>query len=181
LDGLLGTPLAVPQFLRLAAGIAKAVGQLHARDFIHQDIKPANLLVNTATGGAWLTGFGLTSRLPRHRQSPEPREIIVGTLAYMAPEQTGRMNRSVDPRSDLYSLGVTLYELLVGTLPFTANDQMELIHCHIARSPPAPKIQVSEIPEQLSAIVMKLLANEVLLVVWQMRSPLRLRLAVQAA
>jgi serine/threonine protein kinase len=99
----------------------------------------------------------------------------------MAPEQTGRMNRSVDPRSDLYSLGVTLYELLVGTLPFTASDQMELIHCHIARSPPAPKIQVSEIPEQLSAIVMKLLANEVLLVVWQMRSPLRLRLAVQAA
>jgi predicted ATPase/signal transduction histidine kinase/GAF domain-containing protein len=159
LDGLLGAPLDVPEFLRLAAGIAKAIGQLHARDFIHQDIKPANLLVNTATGDVWLTGFGLSSRLPRHRQSPEPREIIVGTLAYMAPEQTGRMNRSVDPRSDLYSLGVTLYEMLVGTLPFTASDPMELIHCHIARSPDAPKTQVSEIPEQLSAIVMKLLAK----------------------
>ena len=159
LDRLIGAPLAVPEFLRLAIGIVKAVGHLHARGFIHQDIKPANLLVNTATGEAWLTGFGLTSRLPRHRQSPEPREVIAGTLAYMAPEQTGRMNRSVDSRSDLYSLGVTLYEMLVGALPFTASDPMEWIHCHIARPPATPKAQVSEIPEQLSAIVMKLLAK----------------------
>jgi PAS domain S-box-containing protein len=159
LDGLIGEPLAAPEFLRLAIGIVMAVGRLHARGLIHQDIKPANLLVNAATGQAWLTGFGLTSRLPRYRQSPEPREVIAGTLAYMAPEQTGRMNRSVDSRSDLYSLGVTLYEMLVGALPFTASDPMEWVHCHIARPPAAPKARVSEISEQLSAIVMKLLAK----------------------
>jgi predicted ATPase/signal transduction histidine kinase/GAF domain-containing protein len=159
LDRLLGAPLAVPEFLALALGITKSVGHLHARGFIHQDIKPANLLVSAASGETWLTGFGLTSRLPRHRRSSEQREVILGTLAYMAPEQTGRMNRSVDSRSDLYSLGVTLYEMLVGTLPFTASDPMELIHCHIARPPVAPKFQLSQVPEQLSAIVMKLLAK----------------------
>jgi PAS domain S-box-containing protein len=159
LDRLIGQPLAVPEFLRLALGIVTAVGHLHARGLVHQDIKSANLLVNSATGQAWLTGFGLTSRLPHYRQSPEPRAVIAGTLAYMAPEQTGRMNRSIDLRSDLYSLGVTLYEMLVGALPFSANDPMEWVHCHIARLPEAPKARVSQIPEQLSTIVMKLLAK----------------------
>jgi PAS domain S-box-containing protein len=159
LDGLLGHPLAIPEFLRLAIGIVTATGHLHGRGLIHLDIKPANLLVNAITGKAWLTGFGLTSRLPRHRPPLEPHTLMAGTLAYMAPEQTGRMNRSIDSRSDLYSLGVTFYEMLVGALPFTANDPMEWVHCHIARSPPAPKSRVSEIPEQLSALVMKLLAK----------------------
>jgi PAS domain S-box-containing protein len=159
LAGLVGEPLAVPEFLRLAIGIVKAVGHLHGRGLIHQDIKPANLLVNAGTGEAWLTGFGLTSRLPRHRPSLEPHPLIAGTLAYMAPEQTGRMNRSIDSRSDLYSLGVTLYEMLVGALPFIASDPMEWVHCHIARPPAAPKARLSEIPEQLSALVMKLLAK----------------------
>jgi serine/threonine protein kinase len=159
LDGLVGDPLAVPEFLRLAIGIVTAVGHLHGRGLIHQDIKPANLLVNAVTGKAWLTGFGLTSRLPRHRPPLEPHTLMAGTLAYMAPEQTGRMNRSIDSRSDLYSLGVTFYEMLVGALPFTANDPMEWVHCHIAQPPPAPKSRVSEIPEQLSALVMKLLAK----------------------
>jgi PAS domain S-box-containing protein len=159
LDGLLGEPLAVPGFLRLAIGIATAIGHLHQRGLIHQDIKPANLLVNAFTGEAWLTGFGLTSRLPRHRPSLEPRALMAGTLAYMAPEQTGRMNRSIDCRSDLYSFGVVLYEMLVGGLPFAASDPLEWVHCHIARPPPAPKARVSEIPEQLSALVMKLLSK----------------------
>jgi PAS domain S-box-containing protein len=159
LDGLVGEPLAVPEFLRLAIGIVAAVGHLHGRGLIHQDIKPANLLVNASTGEAWLTGFGLTSGLPRHRPSLEPHPLMAGTLAYMAPEQTGRMNRSIDFRSDLYSLGVTLYEMLVGALPFIASDPMEWVHCHIARSPPPPKARLSEIPEQLSALVMKLLAK----------------------
>jgi predicted ATPase len=87
LDRLLGAPMAVPEFLDLAVGIVKAVGHLHTRGFIHQDIKPANLLVNTATGEAWLAGFGLTSRLPRHRQSSEPREIIVGTQKELVPSR----------------------------------------------------------------------------------------------
>ena len=101
-------------------------------------MKPANVLVDPATGQVRLMGFGIASRLPRERQAPEPPEFIAGTLAYMAPEQTGRMNRSIDSRSDLYALGVTLYEMLTGTLPFTTSDPMELVHSHIARQPVPP-------------------------------------------
>src|ERR1700722_6226273 len=122
---LLGQPWEIASFLRLAIGIATAVGQVHQRGLIHKDIKPANILVNAVTGAVWLTGFGIASRLPRERQTLAPPEVIAGTLAYMAPEQTGRMNRSIDSRSDLYALGVTLYEMLTGRLPFTASDPME--------------------------------------------------------
>ena len=121
LDRLLGRPMEMGGFLRLATGISAALRQLHERGLIHKDIKPANVLVDVATGQVWLTGFGIASRLPRERQSPEPPELIAGTLAYMAPEQTGRMNRSIDSRSDLYALGVTLYQMLTGSLPFTAR------------------------------------------------------------
>jgi serine/threonine protein kinase len=156
---LVGQPWEVSQFLRVAIGLAVALGRLHARGLIHKDVKPGNILVNAATGEVWLTGFGIASRLPREHRVPEPPEVIAGTLAYMAPEQTGRMNRSIDSRSDLYALGVTLYELLTGALPFTASDLMEWIHCHIARQPVPPRQQVTEVPAQLSAIVMKLLAK----------------------
>ena len=133
LDRLLGRPLDVSHFLRIAIPLAGALRQVHERGLIHKDIKPANILVDAASGGVWLTGFGIASRLPRERQAPAPPEVIAGTLAYMAPEQTGRMNRSVDSRSDLYALGVTFYEMLTGQLPFTAADPMEWVHCHIAR------------------------------------------------
>ena len=116
------------------------------------------MLVDDA-GNVWLTGFGIASRLPRERQAPAPPEVIAGTLAYMAPEQTGRMNRSIDSRSDLYALGVTFYEMLTGSLPFTAADPMEWVHCHIARQPTPPDERVPSIPGPLSAIVMKLLAK----------------------
>jgi hypothetical protein len=159
LDRLLGQPMELTRFLRLAVGLAAALGKLHQQGLIHKDIKPANILVNSATGAVWLTGFGIASRLPRERQSPEPPEVIDGTLAYMAPEQTGRMNRSIDSRSDLYALGVTFYEMLTGTLPFKATDLMEWVHCHIARQPVPPDEQVAGIPGLLSAIVMKLLAK----------------------
>jgi serine/threonine protein kinase len=149
----------VMPFLRIALGIARAVSHFHARGLIHRDIKPANLMVNLTTGDAWLTGFGLTMRLPSTRQISDSPEVAVGTLAYMAPEQTLRIDRSVDSRSDLYSLGVTLYQLLVGALPFTAGDPMEWMHCHIARVPVAPKVRLNEIPEPISAIIMKLLAK----------------------
>src|ERR1700682_4370661 len=158
-DRLLGEPLEVSHFLRIAIPLAGALRQVHERGLIHKDIKPANILVDAASGGVWLTGFGITSRLPRERQAPAPPEVIAGTLAYMAPEQTGRMNRSVDSRSDLYALGVTFYEMLTGTLPFTAADPMEWVHCHVARQPVPPDERVAGVPGPLSAIVMKLLAK----------------------
>src|SRR6266581_4609016 len=105
-------PMDMTQFLRLAVGLATALSGLHKSELIHKDVKPANVLVNPATGQVRLMGFGIASRLPRERQTPEPTELIDGTLAYMAPEQTGRVNRSIDSRSDLYALGVTLYEML---------------------------------------------------------------------
>jgi PAS domain S-box-containing protein len=159
LGGLLGTPMEVGRFLRLAVGVAAAVGKVHQHGLIHKDIKPANILADAANGEVRLTGFGIASRLTRERQPPDPPEVIAGTLAYMAPEQTGRMNRSIDSRSDLYSLGVTLYEMLTGALPFTASDPMEWVHCHIARQAVAPGERASGIPEVLSSIVMKLLAK----------------------
>ena len=133
LNRLLGVPLDLSCFLRFAIGIAAALGKVHQRGLVHKDLKPAHILVNCPDGQVRLTGFGLASHLPRERQPPAPPESIAGTLAYMAPEQTGRMNRSIDSRSDLYSLGVTLYEMLTGRLPFTASDPMEWVHCHIAR------------------------------------------------
>ena len=157
LSGDQGQPLDLTRFLRIAIGLAKALGQVHRHGLIHKDIKPANVLVDDA-GNVWLTGFGIASRLPRERQAPAPPEIIAGTLAYMAPEQTGRMNRSIDARSDLYSLGVTLYQMLTGALPFTAADPLEWVHCHIARQP-APPGDRAAVPEPLSAIIMKLLAK----------------------
>ena len=120
LDRLMGQPMEVGRLLRLAVALSDALGQLHGRGLIHKDIKPANVIVDAAGGHIWLTGFGVASRLPRERQAPAPPEVIAGTPAYMAPEQTGRMNRSVDARSDLYSLGVTLYQMATGVLPFAA-------------------------------------------------------------
>src|SRR5882757_8635238 len=154
-----GQPLDLTRFLCIAIGLAKALGHVHRKGLIHKDIKPANVLVDEA-GDVWLTGFGIASQLPHEHQAPAPPEIIAGTLAYMAPEQTGRMNRSVDTRSDLYSLGVTLYQMLTGHLPFAAADAMEWVHCHIARQP-APPDSSANIPGALSAIIMRLLAKTV--------------------
>ncbi|MBV9877495.1 MAG: AAA family ATPase [Verrucomicrobia bacterium] len=159
LDQLLGRPLELAVGLRLAVSLSSAIGHLHQRGLIHKNIKPANVLVNCVSGRCWLTGFGIASRLPRERQSPEAPELIAGTLAYMAPEQTGRMNRSIDSRSDLYALGVTLYEMLTGSLPFTASDPMEWVHCHIARKPDPPNKRLESVPSLVSAIIMRLLAK----------------------
>ena len=159
LDRLLPGPLETTQFLRFAVGLATALGGLHKEELIHKDLKPANVLVNSTTGEVHLMGFGIASRLPRERQAPEPPEFIAGTLAYMAPEQTGRMNRSIDSRSDLYALGVTLYEMLTGSLPFSASDPMEWVHCHIARQPQPPAERLKDTPGAISAIIMKLLAK----------------------
>src|ERR1700758_4355675 len=159
LDRLLGQPMELSRFLRIAFGLATSLDKLHQQGLIHKDIKPANVLVDSASATVWLTGFGIASRLPRERQPAEPPEMIAGTLAYMAPEQTGRMNRSIDSRSDLYSLGVTFYEMLTGVLPFIASDPMEWVHCHVARRPIPPPERGTNISRGVSAIIMKLLAK----------------------
>src|SRR5467141_1261787 len=159
LGGLVGAPMELGLSLRLAVGLASSLRELHAQEIIHKDVKPANALVDIATGRVWLTGFGIASRLRRQRQAPEAPEVIAGSLPYMSPEQTGRMNRSIDSRSDLYAAGVTLYEMLTGGLPFTASDPMEWVHCHIARRPPPPTERREDVPGVVSAIVTKLLAK----------------------
>ncbi|MCU0069993.1 AAA family ATPase [Pseudomonas koreensis] len=153
---LLVAPMETGTFLRLAINIAVVLGKLHQRGLVHKDIKPSHILVDCSDDQARLTGFGLASRLPRERQAPE---TIAGTLAYMAPEQTGKMNRSIDSRSDLYSFGVTLYEMLTGSLPFKASDPIEWVHCHIAKQPQTPRERVGTVPAVLSEMVMKLLAK----------------------
>src|SRR6202035_2527507 len=159
LDRVYAVPFESERFLRVGAAVARAIARMHACGIVHKDIKAANILVDAATDRVWLTGFGVAPRLHRERQRPEPPEFIAGTLSHMAPEQTGRMNRSIDSRSDLYALGVTLYEMVTGILPFTTSDPMELVHSHIARQPVPPAARLNGIPGQVSAIVMKLLAK----------------------
>jgi PAS domain S-box-containing protein len=155
----MGGPWPVRAALRVAIGMAAALGQLHARGLVHKDIQPGHFFVDVAAARAWLTGFGLASALQREQASAAPSDIIAGTLRYMAPEQTGRMNRSVDARSDLYALGATCYELLTGVPPFQATDPAALMHAHLAQQPVAPGVRVPSLPHTLSRIVMKLLAK----------------------
>jgi PAS domain S-box-containing protein len=152
-----GQPLDLTRLLSIAVGLAAALGHVHQQGLIHKELKPANALVDHA-GHVWLTGFGIASQLPRERQASEPSDLVVGTLEYMSPEQTGRMNRSMDTRSDLYSLGVILYQMFTGLLPFAAADPLEWVHCHIARQPVAPT-EHRALPEPVSAIIMRLLAK----------------------
>ncbi|MCP3140784.1 AAA family ATPase [Pyxidicoccus xibeiensis] len=159
LDQLLGAPMAPGRFLELALPIVVAVSELHERDVIHKDLKPQNIFIHAATGEVKLTGLGLASRLPREHLAAESPSLIEGSLPYLAPEQTGRMNRAIDSRADLYALGVTFYEMLTGRLPFEARDALEWVHCHVARAPVPPSALVPELPAVLSAIVLKLLAK----------------------
>jgi PAS domain S-box-containing protein len=159
----LKTPMEPGRFLDAAIGAAAALAAVHRRGIIHKDVRPENIFVNWGAPGSApvvkLTGFGVASRLRRERQTPGAPEALSGALAYMAPEQTGRMNRSIDSRSDLYALGVTFYRMLAGRPPFTASDPMEWVHCHIALQPPPPGAHAPGLPEPLSAIVMKLMAK----------------------
>jgi predicted ATPase/signal transduction histidine kinase len=159
LERLLREPLEISAFLRIAIALVGALGQVHLRGLVHKDIKPSHILVAADGKSVHLTGFGVASRLPRERQAADPPAAIAGSLAYMAPEQTGRMNRSIDSRTDLYSLGVTFYRMLAGELPFGAADPMEWVHCHVARRAVPLTERSPAIPEPISAIVMKLLSK----------------------
>ncbi|WP_293197877.1 MULTISPECIES: hybrid sensor histidine kinase/response regulator [unclassified Microcoleus] len=146
-------------FLEIAVQLAQSLGEIHKNQIIHKDIKPHNIIIHPETYQVKITDFSISSRLVRENASPSYPNLLEGTLAYISPEQTGRMNRAIDYRSDFYSLGVTFYEMLTGELPFSAIDPLELVHCHIARIAPAPHSLKPEIPEAISAIVMKLLAK----------------------
>ncbi|MGP1385804.1 MAG: ATP-binding protein [Thainema sp.] len=146
-------------FFAIALQLSETLNALYQHRIIHKDIKPSNILIHPGTQHIKLTDFSLSSRLPRETQSLQTFNALEGTLAYLSPEQTGRMNRGIDYRTDLYSLGVTFYELLTGQLPFTSDDPMELIHCHLAKAPTPPHQLNPAIPPVLSAIVLKLMAK----------------------
>lgn len=149
--------LTLAQILKIAIALAQILQDLHHNNIIHKDIKPANILIQPDRQTVKLIDFSIASLLPKETQTLQNPRGLEGTLAYLAPEQTGRMNRGIDYRADFYALGVTLYELVSGKLPFQSNDPMELIHCHIAKTPPS--LAQLNLPEPVVAIVEKLMAK----------------------
>jgi serine/threonine protein kinase len=148
----------LPQFFNIAVQCAHGLRDIHRLDTIHRDIKPANLVMNPESGEVRFIDFGNSSRLREVTESASTSpHRLCGTMSYLSPEQTGRMNRSIDYRTDFYSLGITFYQLLTNELPFTSSDVMELIHCHIAVEPPALP---NSIPQVLQQIVFKLLKKD---------------------
>ncbi|NEO89831.1 MAG: AAA family ATPase [Moorea sp. SIO3G5] len=147
------------EFFDIALQIASILDGLYRNRVIHKDIKPANILINPDTKQVELIDFSIASLLPRETQVLQSPNVLEGTLAYLSPEQTGRMNRGIDYRSDFYSLGVTFYELLTGQLPFTSTDPMELVHCHIAKQPPSVHSINPDIPIIVSDMISKLMAK----------------------
>jgi len=152
--------LSLVDLLELALGIAEALWQVHRNYIIHKDINPTNIILNTKTRELKLIDFGSSTVLSKEEISFSAPNILEGTLAYISPEQTGRMNRPVDYRTDFYSLGVTLYQLATGRLPFQTEDTMAMIHCHIAREPEPPAEVDIGIPTALSDLILKLMAKK---------------------
>ncbi|MEA5533919.1 AAA family ATPase [Crocosphaera sp. XPORK-15E] len=151
--------LTLVDFLRVALGIVESLSGVHAANVIHKDINPSNIILQPETHQIKLIDFGISTRLSTEDTSLCDPNLIEGTLAYMSPEQTGRMNRKIDYHTDFYSLGVTFYEMLTGQLPFVTNDPLELVHFHLAKQPIFPSQINHEIPPIISKIVMKLLAK----------------------
>ncbi|WP_437724097.1 AAA family ATPase [Sorangium sp. So ce861] len=155
-----GRGIGLVQSVRIALQLADTLGAIHERNIIHKDIKPSNIIVDSDVSTSKLTDFSIASLLPGERAAVyDSWSAGEGTLQYISPEQTGRMNRSIDFRSDYYSLGVTLYELTTRRLPFETTDPLELVHHHIAKTPVAPHLLRPEIPEALSRVIMKLLSK----------------------
>ncbi|HBL58500.1 MAG TPA: hypothetical protein DDZ80_08275 [Cyanobacteria bacterium UBA8803] len=152
-------PMFLPTFLRLAIALTDILGSIHANNIIHKDINPGNIVFNPGTGVVKIIDFGIATRFNRANPTFKSPHSLEGTLAYLSPEQTGRMNRSLDYRTDFYSLGVTFYELLTGHLPFPTIDLLELIHCHIAKQPVLPHEINATIPKPVSDIILKLMAK----------------------
>ena len=144
------------EFFTIAIQLAEALHHLARGRIIHKDLKPSHILIQPESGQIQLIDFSISSLLPKEQQQFTNPNVLEGTLAYISPEQTGRMNRGVDYRTDYYSLGVTFYELLTGRLPFESDDPLELVHAHIAKTPPDPQ---PPIPNTLGDIVRKLMAK----------------------
>ncbi|MEG4218834.1 serine/threonine-protein kinase PknK, partial [Microcoleus sp. Pol14C6] len=153
------TLLNLSEFLQMAIALCHTLNILYRERIIHKDIKPSNILINPETKQIKLIDFSIASLLPRETQTLLNPNVLEGTLAYLSPEQTGRMNRGIDYRTDFYSLGITFYELLTGELPFQSNDPMELVHCHIAKAAPLLHEINPQLPSVLSEIVSKLMAK----------------------
>jgi predicted ATPase/signal transduction histidine kinase len=152
-------PLDVADILGIAMQLADILHELQQHRVIHKDIKPANIIIHPESKQVKLIDFSIASVLPKETQEIQNPKTLEGTLGYLAPEQTGRMNRSIDYRSDFYALGVTLYQLLTGRLPFISDDPLELVHCHIAKiATPAHEVN-TDVPPILGAIVAKLMAK----------------------
>lgn len=151
--------LALSEILKIAIQISTILHDLCEQRIIHKDIKPENILIHPGTKQVSLIDFSIASSLPKETQEVSSPNVLEGTLAYLAPEQTGRMNCGIDYRADFYSLGVSLYELLTGTLPFVSDDPLKLIHCHIAKKPPLATAVKPEIPAKVAEIVAKLMAK----------------------
>jgi PAS domain S-box-containing protein len=147
------------EFLVIAIDLTQTIGEIHAANIIHKDINPSNIILNLETGQVKIIDFGISTVFTRENTSIKNPNVLEGTLAYMSPEQTGRMNRSLDYRTDFYSLGATFYQMLTHRLPFETTDALELVHCHIARQPTPPDRVNPDIPHPLSNLVMKLLAK----------------------
>ncbi|MFY0577408.1 ATP-binding protein [Cystobacter fuscus] len=151
--------LKLDESLGTAIRLADILGRVHRRKVIHKDLNPSNIVWNPDTDELKLIDFGIAAELSREAPSVLSPHVLEGTLPYISPEATGRMNRPVDYRTDFYSLGVTLYELFTGQLPFAASDPMELVHCHMARRPVEPHVLALRLPVMLSHIIMRLLAK----------------------
>ena len=159
LDHTPGRRLPVAQVLDIAHRLAQLLGDIHAQDIVHKSLAPHHVLIERQSGALILAGFGMASELSQERQASQLAIESPDMLAYISPEQTGRMNRSLDYRSDYYSLGCVLYELLTGQPPFTADNTLEWVHSHISRTPPSPATLVPTLPDPLCAVILKLLAK----------------------
>ncbi|MBN2398575.1 MAG: diguanylate cyclase [Deltaproteobacteria bacterium] len=159
LKEIIGDGLRIDRFLEVAIRLAEILGNLHQGGISHRDIKPSNILINRERDIVKITDFGIATEMTRRNDEIYHPEVMAGTLPYMSPEQTGRMSCAVDYRTDLYSLGITFYEMLTGEVPFTSREPLEIIHFHIAKVPPPPERVRADIPSPLSGIVMKLLAK----------------------
>jgi serine/threonine protein kinase len=152
-------PMPLSVFLNMAIAITDTLGKIHAAHVIHKDINPGNIVFNPRTGVVKIIDFGIATRFSRTNPTFKSLHLLEGTPAYLSPEQTGRMNRMLDYRTDFYSLGATFYELLTGQLPFPTSDLLELVHCHIARPPTPPHELNATIPQPVSDLILKLMAK----------------------